>query len=113
MKRPGAEHRLAVYGSLAPGEVNAHVLDGLTGDWSTGTVRGDLLPVGWGAAHGFPALRWRRDGPVVPVRLFESLDLPAHWARLDGFEGDDYRRIVVPVTTGSGDVPANIYVAAT
>jgi gamma-glutamylcyclotransferase (GGCT)/AIG2-like uncharacterized protein YtfP len=103
---------LAVYGSLAPGEVNAHVLDGLTGDWNTGTVRGDLLPVGWGATGGFPALRWRSDGPAVPVRVFESPDLPAHWSRLDAFEGEDYRRIVVPVTTGRGTAPANIYVAA-
>jgi gamma-glutamylcyclotransferase (GGCT)/AIG2-like uncharacterized protein YtfP len=113
MARPEAEHRLAVYGSLAPGEVNAHVLDGIRGAWREGTVRGDLQPEGWGMTHGFPALRWRPDGPLVPVRLLESPDLPAHWPRLDAFEGRDYRRIVVPVTTGQDEVPANIYVAAT
>ena len=107
-----AEHRLAVYGSLAPGEVNAYLLDGIRGTWRSGTVRGDLHPEGWGMTYGFPALRWRADGPAVPVRLFESPDLPAHWPRLDAFEGVEYRRIVVPVSTAQGDLPANVYVAA-
>jgi gamma-glutamylcyclotransferase (GGCT)/AIG2-like uncharacterized protein YtfP len=108
----GAEHRLAAYGSLAPGQVNHHVLAKLEGTWRDGTVRGDLHPVGWGMTHGFPALAWRADGPPVPVRLFESPDLPAHWARLDAFEGSGYRRVVVPVRVGAAELPANIYVAA-
>jgi gamma-glutamylcyclotransferase (GGCT)/AIG2-like uncharacterized protein YtfP len=113
MKRPGAEHRLAVYGSLAPGEVNHHVLGGLRGTWRDGTVRGDLHPVGWGVTYGFPALAWRADGPAVPVKLFESRDLPAHWSRLDAFEGKGYRRVVVPVTVeGEGELPAHVYVVA-
>jgi hypothetical protein len=60
--------------------------------------------------YGFPALVWRADGPPVPVRLFESPDLPRHWARLDAFEGEAYRRIVVPVEIGANRVEANIYV---
>jgi hypothetical protein len=48
----------------------------------------------------------------VPVKLFESPGLPAHWRRLDAFEGDAYRRVVVPVKVGDGDLPANIYVVA-
>jgi hypothetical protein len=48
----------------------------------------------------------------LPVKLFESPDPPAHWRRLDAFEGDAYRRVVVPVSVGDGDLPANIYVVA-
>lgn len=107
---PGPAHRLAVYGSLAPGEVNHPRLAPLRGTWRPGTVRGDLHPVGWGMTYGFPALVWRGDGPRVPVQLFESDDLPAHWARLDAFEGDAYRRIVVPVEVEGARLDANIYV---
>lgn len=99
----GPEHRLAVYGSLAPGEVNAGVLDGLAGDWIEGTVTGELLDHGWGTGLGFPALRYDPDGPPVAVKVFVSHDLPNHWWRLDAFEGPGYERIVVPVALASGE----------
>ena len=41
-----------------------------------------------------------------------SPDLPAHWARLDAFEGTDYRRAAIDVVTDQGRVPAWIYVHA-
>jgi gamma-glutamylcyclotransferase (GGCT)/AIG2-like uncharacterized protein YtfP len=106
----GAETRLAVYGTLAPGERNHHVLAGLRGTWTNGVVHGERHPTGWGMTYGHPALVWDPDGPPVPVRVLHSSDLPAHWARLDAFEGDGYRRIVVPVTIGDRSEPANIYV---
>jgi len=105
-----ADTRLAVYGTLAPGEVNHAVVADLRGTWSRGVVRGRLHPTGWGMTYGFPALRWDPDGPDVPVHLLTSADLPAAWARLDRFEGDAYRRIVVPVVCGGATVHANIYV---
>jgi gamma-glutamylcyclotransferase (GGCT)/AIG2-like uncharacterized protein YtfP len=108
---PTAEMRLAVYGTLAPGRVNHHQLAGLNGDWRRGSVRGHLVEAGWGATLGFPALSLDPDGPVVDVLLFESPDLPAHWERLDAFEGDGYRRVVTMVRTDDGDVDACIYVA--
>ena len=104
--------RLATYGSLAPGRVNHHVLDGLGGHWRQGTVRGWLDHAGWAAPLGFPGLVLDVAGPPVEVHLFESPDLPDHWARLDAFEGRDYRRVVAPVHTADGDVPAWIYVLA-
>jgi hypothetical protein len=64
--------------------------------------------------HGFPALRWDPDAPPVAVQVLTSLDLPGTWPRLDAFEGDAYRRIVVPVQPlepGSPPLRANIYVA--
>jgi hypothetical protein len=36
--------------------------------------------------------------------------LPAHWARLDAFEGPGYQRVVTTVRTSTGDVDASIYV---
>ncbi len=110
----GPEHRLAVYGSLAPGEVNARLLQPLEGEWlEGGHVRGHLHGTGWGAAHGFPGLEWDPEGEPVPVQVFASEDLPAHWARLDAFEGPDYRRIVVPVEgLPGGSRRCNIYVIA-
>jgi gamma-glutamylcyclotransferase (GGCT)/AIG2-like uncharacterized protein YtfP len=101
--------RLAVYGSLAPGQSNHHQLAGLRGVWTAGTVRGWLTEFGWGAAQGYPGLRLDPDGPVVAVQVFTSDDLPAHWARLDAFEGEQYARVAVEVATADGPVSAQIY----
>jgi len=103
--------RLAVYGTLAPGERNAHVLGGLEGTWFDGVVHGERHERGWGRTFGFPALAWHPDAPAVPLKLFVSPDLPAHWDRLDRFEGSPYRRTIVPVTLATGErVLAHIYV---
>ena len=107
----GASRTLAVYGSLAPGRENHHVIAHLAGEWRDGSVTGDLHATGWGAALGFPALRWRSDGPRVPVRVLQSDRLTvAEWARLDEFEGTEYRRILVPVYHDGGLLAvANLY----
>ena len=47
--------RLAVYGSLAPGKKNHHVMAGMQGTWRTAVLRGSLLNQGWGADQGFRA----------------------------------------------------------
>ena len=105
-------HRLAVYGTLAPGRPNNSQLDGLPGRWIDGWVRGVLYEEGWGAAYGYPAIVLDDDGPQVAVQVFESIDLVAHWQRLDEFEGPAYRRVEVHVTTDEGQLPAWIYVLA-
>lgn len=107
-----ADIRLATYGTLSPGQANHHQLAGLKGRWREGTVRGWLDSVGWAAPLGYPALVLDATGPLVDVHLFESLELPDHWARLDEFEGAEYRRVVTQVRTNDGDVPACIYVIA-
>jgi gamma-glutamylcyclotransferase (GGCT)/AIG2-like uncharacterized protein YtfP len=104
--------RLATYGTLSPGQSNHHQLDGLEGVWTQGTVRGQLHASGWGAAIGFPGLVVDPSGPEVPVQVFESADLPAHWPRLDAFEGEGYRRVIVEVATENGPVLANLYALA-
>jgi len=112
-ERFGADRRLAVYGSLAPGRSNHGQLAGFRGVWRSGlTVRGELLELGWGTGLGYPGLRWAPDGPPVAVELFVSDDLPARWPRLDAFEGPSYRRILVPVYDGDEVVEvANLYEA--
>lgn len=105
-----ATTRLAVYGTLAPGRKNHWVLADLKGTWSPGTVRGHLHHEGWGATDGYPALVHDESGPEVPVQVFESHELIAHWRRIDEFEGPQYRRTAVPVILSSGQtVQCQIY----
>jgi gamma-glutamylcyclotransferase (GGCT)/AIG2-like uncharacterized protein YtfP len=101
---------LATYGTLAPGRANHHQLDGLTGHWFEGRVHGRLVDAGWGAELGFPALVLDPGADAVDVHVFESADLPAHWARLDEFEGPGYQRVTTVVHTPDGDREASIYV---
>jgi gamma-glutamylcyclotransferase (GGCT)/AIG2-like uncharacterized protein YtfP len=108
----GIDTRLAVYGTLAPGKPNHHKLDGLGGDWGDGTIRGRLINKGWAAEGGYPALILDPEADDIDVQVFSSRDLPAHWARLDAFEGEDYRRVAVDVAIGAANVEAWIYVAA-
>lgn len=103
------ERRLAAYGSLQPGEPNHELVASLVGAWTPGTVRGMLHDRGWGAREGFPALVWDPQGEAVPVQIFESRALPAHWERLDAFEGPGYRRILAPVETGGALRVCHLY----
>jgi gamma-glutamylcyclotransferase (GGCT)/AIG2-like uncharacterized protein YtfP len=96
MVRTGALERLATYGTLAPGRPNHHQLDRLEGRWLKGHVDGMLVDAGWGANLGYPALVLGA-GSAIDVDIFESVDLPAHWARLDTFEGPGYERVVTTV----------------
>ena len=112
--RFGANSRLAVYGTLAPGRANHHHMDHVEGEWISGlTVHGELVQEGWGADMGYPALRWSLEGPSVSVELFVSAQLVDHWPRLDDFEGSEYRRILVPLYGGDAVVGvANLYAVA-
>jgi gamma-glutamylcyclotransferase (GGCT)/AIG2-like uncharacterized protein YtfP len=98
----GAETRLFVYGTLAPGRPNAHELADVHGDWQPGAVRGQLFPSGWGAAAGYPGLVLDERGPVVPGFVLSSPLLSDHWERLDEFEGDGYDRMLATVTFEDG-----------
>ena len=72
-------------------------------------MRGWLVASGWGSAAGYPGLRPDPKGPEVAVQVFESDDLPAHWPRLDAFEGDEYERVTVEADVGGGTVAAQLY----
>lgn len=113
MNHDEAEMRLAVYGSLAPGRVNHHLLANIDGNWSLGFVTGKLMNAGWGAALGYPGLVLHTDGDSIEVHVLESPHLPLHWARLDDFEGENYRRVTTKVHTDKGVIDASIYILNT
>ena len=108
--RARAIPRLFVYGSLAPGRANAHVLADFPGTWKPATVVGTLVPEGWGAAAGYPGIVLGEQGATVEGLLFSSESLAEHWARLDEFEGDAYERVLTRVTLQDGStVEAYVY----
>jgi gamma-glutamylcyclotransferase (GGCT)/AIG2-like uncharacterized protein YtfP len=110
------DERLAVYGTLAPGRVNHHMVAPLGGAWSEGVVEGELVESGWGAPLGYRALRLRAGGPRVAVHLLTAPALREAWPRLDAFEGSEYRRTLTPVWSADGErrllAVANVYEAA-
>ena len=98
---------LFVYGTLAPGEPNAHTLAGIEGTWRQGTVRGNLYSSGWGAALGFPGIVLDPKAECVNGQVFSSPELERHLTRLDEFEGGGYQRVTTTVVLDSGEsVPA-------
>lgn len=100
-------HTLAIYGTLAPGQPNHHVVAPLGGEWTEGVVEGELFSAGWGTALGYPGFRPRAEGDDVTVHVLSSPSLATAWSDLDGFEGPGYRRILVPVfETGADPGPA-------
>ena len=68
--------RLFVYGTLAPGRPNEHVLADVPGEWEAATVSGRLLHEGWGAAVGYPGITKRRDGTTADVYIYQLNDSP-------------------------------------
>ena len=94
--------RLFVYGTLAPGRSNAHLLADIPGDWEPATVIGTLVPDGWGAAAGYPGVVLDERGGEVAGFLFSSERLGEHWSRLDDFEGDGYQRVLTKAKRKNG-----------
>ena len=58
------ETRLIVYGTLAPGGVNAFMLAGLSGEWHPCRIRGRM-----GTFQGFKSFRYDPQGPEHPAWL--------------------------------------------
>ena len=97
-------HRLFVYGTLAPGRPNEHVLADVLGVWEPATVTGTLLPEGWGAEVGYPGIILDRHGSEIEGFLFSSERLTEHWTRLDEFEGEGYEHVLTTVKLKDGTV---------
>ncbi len=87
--------RLFVYGTLAPGRANEHLLKEIGGTWEDATVTGILYPDGWGAALGYPAIVLDENAEEVEGFIFISDKLSSHWEKLDKFEGGAYERVLV------------------
>src|SRR3990172_1792972 len=90
----GCSQRLAVYGTLAPGESNHHLLAACPGPWVLGAVHGRR------AMREHPVFTYDPTAPLVPVHLLTSPGLAQRWAQLDAFESPTHRRILVPVFAG-------------
>jgi gamma-glutamylcyclotransferase (GGCT)/AIG2-like uncharacterized protein YtfP len=102
--------RLFVYGSLAPGRPNEHLLARVPGTWEAATVRGTLRQQGWGAAIGYPGMVVDERGDEIAGLVFCSEALDTHWVRLDRFEGEGYARVLVPARLENGAfVQAYVY----
>ncbi len=89
--------RLFVYGTLAPGRPNQHVLGKIEGFWEAATVTGTLRQEGWGAKMGYPGIVLEESGNEIQGFLFSSEKLSDHWAELDAFEGKSYKRVLTVV----------------
>ena len=102
--------RLFVYGTLAPGRPNEHILARVPGKWEPATVTGRLVQEGWGAAEGYPAIVLDQRGGEVEGFVFSSDNLTEHWNRLDEFEGENYERVLTTAKLKDGSpVEAYIY----
>lgn len=97
-------HQLFVYGTLAPGRSNEHVLADVPGKWKPATVTGTLLQEGWGATEGYPGIILEKHGTEVEGFLFSSKYLTEHWTRLDEFEGEDYERVLTIAKLKDGTI---------
>lgn len=100
-------HRLAVYGTLAPGEVNHFVIEPAGGIWRDVSLEGEM-----GEWAGYPMFEWVTPGETIAASLVESDTLPSFWSRLDEFETKRYSRHLVPFTSTAGKGVTNCYVRA-
>ncbi|MFK7791584.1 MAG: gamma-glutamylcyclotransferase [Devosiaceae bacterium] len=104
-----ANHRLASYGTLAPGRSNHAQVEHLSGRWIKGTVRGTATTNTTGRWTGYPGFHLHADGEPVSVFILESSDLTDHWDRLDVFEGEAYARVVTTAQTDEGPLQVCVY----
>ncbi len=101
--------RLFVYGTLAPGRENHHVLENIPGTWESATLKGFLLNKGWGAFMGYPGIMPSDEGDEVKGWVLSSGVLAKYWADIDRFEGHEYRRVPVTVMLSHQPVKAFVY----
>jgi hypothetical protein len=62
-----------------------------------------------GEYWGFKAFQYDAGGPEHEAWLLTSRALPERFPELDAFEGEPYRRTIIPVQLGRRRVLANVY----
>ena len=100
----GVIMNLFIYGTLAPGKPNEHVLKDVNGTWRKAMVKGHLFSSGWGAELGFPGIVLDKEGEEVHGQVFNSSELAEHWNMLDDFEGEGYRRVITSAQLETGEL---------
>jgi len=80
-----------VYGTLATGEPNHFILEGINGEWINCKIHGKIK-----TENDFPCFKWDPSSSKITVKLFKSEPLPDLWDELDQFEGSYYRRHMIP-----------------
>lgn len=88
-------NRLFIYGTLAPGRPNEHILKNLNGTWQEASVKGSLLDEGWGADMGNPGIILNSFGRDIKGYVFTSDELDKKWDFLDNYEGEEFERVIV------------------
>ncbi|WP_083232910.1 gamma-glutamylcyclotransferase family protein [Endozoicomonas atrinae] len=101
--------RLFVYGTLAPGRENHHVLEKVSGTWEPATLKGFLLDRGWEAVMGYPGIMPSDEGDEVKGWVLSSGVLAQYWTHIDDFEGREYRRVPAMVKLKGQSVEAFVY----
>ena len=97
---------LIVYGTLAPGQANHHIVEHINGEWVKATIKGRLENKGWGAEMGFAGFTpaGSVNSSVIDCHVLISDELTANWSLLDKFEGAEYRRIFAQYECLNGDI---------
>ena len=102
--------RLFVYGTLAPGCPNEHILKNIDGTWQEATVIGKLKEKGWGAKMGYFGIELDNNKDAIKGFIFQSKNLSNYWDMLDNFEGKEYKRVITKAKLANGSiVEAYIY----
>ncbi len=106
------QQSLIIYGSLAPNRPNHSKIEHINGKWVKGFIKGKLVKEGWGTALGYFGFKPSslEEQETIEAYLFFSDELAHHWAYLDEFEGDGYRRILAKFELHNGEIGVgNIY----
>ena len=98
------DHKLAAYGTLIPGGPNQDILQGVQGEWRDCKVYGDVR-----GNRELRAFHWNPTGSAVDASLLISPSLQERWKKLDQFEGNEYRRHLIPVQVEESWQIANVY----
>ncbi len=86
-------NRIFIYGTLAPGRPNEHILSELEGSWQKAYVYGSLIEEGWGSKLGYPGIVLDNSDNQVNGFVFTSNKLNEKLDFLDKFEGREYKRV--------------------
>lgn len=96
--------KLFIYGTLAPGRPNEHILKDIEGTWQKASVKGILKQEGWGANMGYPGIILNDEANEVEGFIFSSNQLDKKFDILDEFEGNEYQRVRTKAKLENGEV---------